>query len=68
VLPFTVYECSSYEDKHRPDWEQMEKLAIDITPVRVSAKMRGFSAVETLRPLQTQDDEDEDAEEVALNQ
>jgi hypothetical protein len=32
VLPFTVYECTSYYDKNRPDWDQMEKLAINVTP------------------------------------
>ena len=42
VLPFTVYECSNYADKHKPDWQQMEKLAINIQPVRVSEKTRGF--------------------------
>jgi hypothetical protein len=67
VLPFTVYECTSYVDKHKPDWEQMKNLAIDIQPVRVSSKTRGFSAVETLRPLKTvHDDDDEDEDEVAL--
>jgi hypothetical protein len=65
VLPFTVYECSSYADKHKPDWKQMTELAIDIQPVRVSAKTRGFSSVETLRPLKTGTD-DEEEEEVAL--
>jgi hypothetical protein len=32
VVPFTIYECSGYYDKNRPDWEQMQKLAIDVTP------------------------------------
>jgi hypothetical protein len=32
VLPFTVYECSCYYDKNRPDWEQMQRLAIHVTP------------------------------------
>jgi hypothetical protein len=68
VLPFTVYECSSYADKHLPDWKQMEKLAIHIQPVRVSAKTAGFSKIETLRPVKPEcdDDEEEDEEEVAL--
>ena len=65
VLPFTVYECSSYADKHKPDWNQMEKLAINIQPVRVSTKTRGFSAVEAPRPLKAEGD-DEDDEEIAL--
>ena len=31
VVPFTVYGCTGYYDKNRPDWEQMQKLAIDVT-------------------------------------
>jgi len=58
VLPFTVYECSSYADKHKPDWEQMEKLAIDIQPVRVSTKTRGFCAAGTLGPVKTEDEDE----------
>jgi len=70
VLPFTVYECSNYADKHKPDWEQMKSLAIDFQPLRVSRKTRGFSAVETMLPVKTEDededqDEDEDEDEVA---
>ena len=41
-IPFTVHECSEFQDKSRPDWEQMEKLAIEIEPVRRSKKVRGF--------------------------
>ena len=32
VVPFRIYECSGYYDKNRPTWQQMEKLAIDVTP------------------------------------
>ena len=32
VLPFIVNTCSSYYDKNRPTWQQMEKLAIDVAP------------------------------------
>jgi hypothetical protein len=32
VVPFVIYECSSYYDKNRPNWEQMQKLAIHVTP------------------------------------
>lgn len=32
VVPFRMYECSGYYDKNRPTWQQMEKLAIDVTP------------------------------------
>lgn len=32
VVPFVVHECTNYYDKNRPNWEQMEKLAITVTP------------------------------------
>ena len=40
VLPFTVYECSEYSDKHKPTWEQMKKLAINFQPLRMSEERR----------------------------
>ena len=65
VLPFTVYECTNYADKHKPDWNQMEKLAIDIQPVRVSAKTRGFSVPAASGPT-NEAVEEEGEEEAAL--
>ena len=41
VVPFKVRECSNYTDKHRPTWEQMQDLAIEIRPLS-SAKPAGF--------------------------
>ncbi len=32
VIPFRIYECTGYYDKNRPNWQQMEKLAIDVSP------------------------------------
>lgn len=40
-IPFKVKECSNYRDRTSPDWEQMEKLAIDVQPL-TSAKPAGF--------------------------
>ena len=40
-VSFKVRDCSNYRDCNRPDWEQMEKLAIDIQPIS-SAKPAGF--------------------------
>jgi hypothetical protein len=42
----------------------MEKLAIAVEPVRVSAKTRGFYAVTKVQPARD-DDEDEDENEAA---
>lgn len=43
-IPFKVRECSNYGDRNRPDWKQMEDLAIDIQPL-TSAKPAGFRLV-----------------------
>jgi len=32
VVPFNIYDCTSYYDKNRPNYEQMQKLAIDVSP------------------------------------
>ncbi len=44
-VPFKVYECSSYLDRNRPSWKQMEDLAIHVLP-RSSAKPAGFCTSE----------------------
>jgi hypothetical protein len=55
VVPFTVFDCSEFSDKRKPTWDEMEKLAIAVEPVRISAKTRGFGTVTRIRM-----DEDED--------
>lgn len=67
VVPFVVSECSEFSDKFKPTWEQMTKLAIEVNPVRVSAKTRGFHAVSRVRPVRVDDDEDENEGEAAHN-
>jgi len=65
VIPFTVMECTGFSDKHRPDWEQMEKLAIHVGSARVSRRTAGFSSAVEARPLavpEVADDEDEENE------
>ncbi|HEX5234088.1 MAG TPA: hypothetical protein VFW25_02025 [Silvibacterium sp.] len=49
AVPFTVRECSGYNDKNRPNWDQMKRLAIDVLPIR-SGKRSGFAAPEQQRP------------------
>ncbi len=58
VVPFTVFDCSEFSDKRKPTWDEMEKLAIAVDPVRVSAKTRGFGTVTT---ISVDEDEDEAA-------
>jgi hypothetical protein len=66
VVPFTVCDCSEFSDKYRPNWEQMEKLALDVQPARTSTRTPGFSTVIKVQPIRrTNDDEDEGDDEVA---
>jgi hypothetical protein len=48
LVPFVVRECSGYNDKNRPDWDQMEKLAIDVAPISFAKKV-GFRSREEKR-------------------
>ena len=70
-LPFVVHECSDFEDRQKPDWEQMEKLAIQIQPVRISKKTKGFQFPDPSKPekpeyepAKVKDEDDEDFEDV----
>jgi len=61
VLPFTVNTCSGYYDKNRPSYQQMQKLAIDVTPAPL--KPVGFKVGQTssiLTRVSVDFDEDED--------
>jgi hypothetical protein len=49
-LPFVVHKCSEYYDKHKPDWDEMKKLAIEVEPTRISQKTTGFNLVATQKP------------------
>jgi len=65
-IPFTIHECTEYLDKSRPDWEQMEKLAIQIQPMRISKKTKGFNVAAALQPEKPEYEpaiEEEDEEE-----
>ena len=67
VLPFTVYECTDYQDRNRPDWDQMHKLALTLNETR-RKPIRGFSGNGFSRvPVIVEDEcEDEDKGEAAL--
>lgn len=65
ALPFPVFDCSEYSDKFRPGREQMEKLAINVRPTRISPHTTGFSTITTLQPIRRRDDDDGDSEEAA---
>jgi len=60
-VPFAVYDCNEFSDRHKPTWEQMDKLAIEVAPVRVSSPTKGFATVTTIQPVRVDEDEDEAA-------
>jgi hypothetical protein len=45
VIPFAILECTGFIDKHRPNILEMQKLAINLRPTRVSARTAGFGKV-----------------------
>lgn len=65
AIPFKVYNCSEFNDKQKPTWEQMTKLAIDVAPMRVSNKMAGFA--KTVVPIRESVVEDDDNEVARLD-
>lgn len=60
-VPFPVHECSEFSDRHKPTLEQMSRLALRVSPTRLSARTRGFQAVTALRPVRVKEGEDEAA-------
>ena len=68
LIPFAVCECTDYQDRYRPDYDQMEKLAISFshnarrkpTP---GFRSSGFGCVPIL--VGGDDDDEENADEVA---
>ena len=64
VLPFTVSTCTGYYDKNRPSYQQMQKLAIDVTPAPlkpVGVKVGQTSNILTRINVDLdEDEEDED--------
>lgn len=60
VVPFVVRECTSYKDKGKPDWKQMTKLAINVTPPIRSSSRVGFGDARVDRSQAEEGTEDED--------
>jgi hypothetical protein len=61
---FTVMDCSEFSDRHRPSYKQMENLAIEVSPTRISTRVAGFNAVTKVHPIR-RDDDNEDEDEIA---
>jgi hypothetical protein len=56
-IPFKVAECSDYLDRRLPEFDELEKIALNITVER-GRKVKGFAVVQN-----TSEDQDEDAVE-----
>ncbi len=66
-VPFVVHECSEHQDKNRPDWDQMTKLAIEVRPAATLRRTRGFEVTRTVQPSAPDvGDENEDEDEIAV--
>ena len=67
VVPFVVRECTGYTDRDRPDWEQMKKLAIDLSEEVKRKPVRGFRSAgfATVPVIEEQEDHEDELEEVA---
>lgn len=61
VIPFVVHECTEFWDRQRPDWEQMEKLALDFTETK-HKRISGFRGSGFARVL-VKESESEDVDE-----
>jgi hypothetical protein len=66
VVPFVMLDCSGFDDKHRPTWNQMEKLAIRVPARPVSARTKGFATAAEARPAATREDGEDEESEAAL--
>lgn len=64
VVAFPVYECTEFWDRHRPDWEQMEKLALDFSEGH-RKPVPGFRGNGFARVAAVVDDEEEEAASIA---
>jgi hypothetical protein len=63
VVPFVVMNCTEFNDNSKPDWEQMQKLAIHIQPHRTPRKTRGFSMPVPIVPVDEANDRAEEVED-----
>lgn len=66
IVPFPVHECSEFWDRNRPDYKQMERLAISFSnnPHRKPTpgfRASGFATV----PVVVEDEDEDELEEVA---
>jgi hypothetical protein len=65
VVPFPVHECTDYWDRNRPDWADMKKFALNLSPEgrkpTPGFRHSGFSVLPVSAPDVEEDDEDGEA-------
>lgn len=61
MVPFPVKECTDFWDRNRPNWDQMEDLAISFSEVR-TRPIRGFAGAGFAQFPVADDGEDEEDE------
>ena len=64
IVPFPVHECTSFWDRNRPSYEQMDKLAIEMGDLPHRKPTPGFCGAGFASVPAVNEDEDE-LEEVA---
>lgn len=64
TVPFPVYECTEYWDRNRPDWDAMNKLALDFSESR-RKPIAGFRGNGFRQLPAAADDDQDDADEAA---
>ena len=67
LVPFQVRECTDFWDRHRPDWEAMNKLALSFSDASRKA-IRGFNGAGfgLDSTIDTDDCEDREEDEAAI--
>lgn len=62
VVPFAIHDCTSYYDKNRPSWKQMNELAITVTPgpLKPVGFKPGLAPLEKVRVGAETDEEDDE--------
>ena len=66
-VPFPVHDCSDYADKHKPSYDQMTKLAIEVRPSRVLRATPGFATTDVCRKVAAEVEDEEEDEAVACS-
>jgi hypothetical protein len=65
VVPFVVHECTDFWDRRKPDWEQMEKLALSFSEGARRKPTPGFRGSGFARVLVDDVDETVDEDELS---